>query len=174
MCKHSCQPFKLLELIQCQNSSTVERLHECFPTGKTFAACLSKVQLEKLIWHQFSRANQLEVISPPLVFTQHAAHWLLLLIRSYFQPVESLCGAVDGPPRMHIPDSGWTICGAYVSSERGPWIVCPSIYGCWVLIEIVCHTQETLDFVFSQCFTQCECESELLWLNDYILGGVTE
>lgn len=118
MCKHSCQPFKLLELIQCQNSSTVERLHECFPTGKTFAACLSKVQLEKLIWHQFSRANQLEVISPPLVFTQHAAHWLLLLIRSYFQPVESLCGAVDGPPRMHIPDSGWTICGAYVSSER--------------------------------------------------------
>lgn len=86
--------------------------------GKTFAACLSKVQLEKLIWHQFSRANQLEVISPPLVFTQHAAHWLLLLIRSYFQPVESLCGAVDGPPRMHIPDSGWTICGAYVSSER--------------------------------------------------------
>lgn len=51
-----------------RNSFALEELHEFPPIGKTIAACLWKVHLEELIWHQFFSANQLEVINPPTSF----------------------------------------------------------------------------------------------------------
>lgn len=86
----------------------LEGLHEFLPIGKIVAACLWKVHLEELIWHQFFSANQLEVIRPPACF--HATWSPLIVISS---------AAVDGPPLVHISDAGGDCLWNYFNEGYG-------------------------------------------------------
>lgn len=70
---------ELSDGVWCQNTCALEELHEFPPIGKTIASCLWKEHLEELIWHQFSRPNRLEVISPPRVSAQHVVLLIALL-----------------------------------------------------------------------------------------------
>lgn len=119
------------------------------PIGKTIAACLSKVHLEELIWHQIPRANQLEVISPPTCF-------------------RTTCSPLIAPPGSTVifsPDyvccCWWAASGAHpwcqgglsvgLQFERGLWVS-------WTLHFKHCFVQLSWESVFSRKHRSTEGE----------------
>lgn len=84
-----------------------------------------RIDLASVFWGEPTGGNQ-----PPIVSTQHGVHWLLLLIHSYFQSVDSLWWASSS---AHSWCKGSCLWDFYFIND-GLWIVSLTIHGSWTLV----------------------------------------